>query len=162
VEVTIEAALAGSLLLNSAPRYLKPDSSLMASSKPCWRWSVVEIPGLTFTTMTGAGSGISSTNVSAATRPDSRLSVAISDSARSASITVSTRITLIPASTACWIGAIIALTSVGAIRMASGLRATTLFTIGVCCAASNSSGPWTSSLTFALLAASRAPQAIVT
>ena len=71
------------------------------------------MPGLTFTTSTGAGLGICSMSVDAATRPDSRLSVAIADSARSASITVSTRITLIPASTACWIGAIIAFTSVG-------------------------------------------------
>ncbi len=74
---------------------------------------------------------------------------------------VSTSTIFDPASAACLIGAYIALVSVGATRIASGFFAATAFTIGVCCAASNSLGPWKSRFTPSFFASSWAPQFIV-
>ena len=74
---------------------------------------------------------------------------------------VSTSTTFEPASATCLIGAYIAFVSVGATSIASGFFAATALTIGVCCDASNSSGPWKSSVTPSSLAFAWAPQFIV-
>ena len=74
---------------------------------------------------------------------------------------VSTSTIFVPASAICLIGAYSAFVSVGAISTASGFLAATALTIGVCCAASNSCGPWKSSVTPSSLALAWAPQFIV-
>ena len=74
---------------------------------------------------------------------------------------VSTNTTFVPPSASCEIGANIAFVSVGAISTASGFLAATALTIGVCCEASNSFGPWKSSVTPSCLAFAWAPQFIV-
>ncbi len=79
-----------------------------------------------------------------AAAPPPSLSEAICETANDGSSTVvSTSTTSMPASAAASSGACMAVTSVGAIRMASGFDATTESTIGFCRVGSNSCGPCT-------------------
>ena len=115
------------------PTSYDDDVPFTPASKPCARWSVVEMPGLTLTTATlPPPDPISSTSALAACVPPATLSDEICETAMSAwSSVVSTRTILAPPVDSCWIGANSALESVGAIRTASGLLAATALTIGV-------------------------------
>src|SRR5215218_4820780 len=105
------------------------------------------MPGLTLMTNTLPLPPISLASVSAAVLPPASLSEAICDTAMSGwSSVVSTSTILMPWSAICLIGAYSAFVSVGAISTASGFLAATALTIGVCCDASNSCGPWKSSV----------------
>ena len=119
--LTIAAAFSGWSLEKSWPRYSRP-SALASSSKPCARWSVVEMPGLTLTTNTLPLPPISSASAFAASLPPPMLSEAICETAMSGcSSVVSTSTTFEPPSASALIGAYIALVSVGAISTRVGL-----------------------------------------
>ena len=95
----ISAATAGSFWLNSVPMYSMSGYVAICSSKPCWRRSVVEMPGLTLITITVPSPPISSASASAAATPPPKLSDAIRDAPIDSSLTtVSTRITWMPSS----------------------------------------------------------------
>ena len=74
---------------------------------------------------------------------------------------VSTVITGMPASAACCRGAISCCLSVGAIRMAPGLRAITACSTGTCTVGLNSGPPWNRSSQPTALAAISAPLRMV-
>ena len=74
---------------------------------------------------------------------------------------VSTVITGMPASIACCSGAISCCLSVGAIRIASGLRAITACSTGTCVVGLKSGAPWNSSSQPTALAAISAPLRMV-
>ena len=90
------------------------------AAKPCARWSVVLIPGLTLIAPTSPELPIAFASASAAALPPATLSVETFVTAIGFAMNVSTVITGIPALIARWIGAINAVLSVGAIRIASG------------------------------------------
>ena len=77
------------------------------------------------------------------------------------SMKVSTVMIGMPASLARRSGSIIWVLSVGAIRMASGPRAITASSTGVCRTGSNSSAPWKSTVMPSASAAAWAPRFIV-
>ena len=88
-------------------------------------------------------SGCSALMASNAALPPPRLSDAMPETAIDGSLTVvSTKTSLIPACAAAASGVCIAVTSVGAIMMASGLDAATESRIGFCRVGSNFCGPW--------------------
>ena len=134
----------------------------ICSSKPCWRRSVVEMPGLTLITITVPSPPIISASASAAATPPPKLSEAIREAPIASSLTtVSTRITWMPSSWARCSGPAEASTSFGATRMASGALAITESRIGFCIVASKASGPCTSTVMPPISsAASRTPHSI--
>ena len=121
------------------------------------------IPGLTLTPATSPEPPIALTSASAAARPPARLSVEMFVNAIGFVMNVSTVITGMPASTARWIGAISALLSVGAIRIASGFLAIAPFRNGICVGGENAAGdPVNCTLTLpSFFAAACAPLFIV-
>ena len=92
------------------------------------------------------------------------LSEEICETAPDGSVSVvSTRTTLMPAAMAAAIGGRLADTSLGAIRIASGLAAVTDWMIGFCSVASNCEGPWMLTVMLPIfLASAWMPQPIVT
>src|SRR5881398_2582946 len=102
------------------------------AAKPSRRWSVVLIPGLTLIAATSPDLSIAFASASAAALPPAGLSVETFVSAIGFVMNVSTVATGIPALIARWIGAINAVLSVGAIRIASGLRAIAPLRYGIC------------------------------
>src|SRR5215216_5604307 len=108
VEVVMEAAWVGSSLQYSVPRYSMFGYSFIASSKPSFLWSVVEMPGLTLMTRTLPSSPICLARASPACLPPSSLSEEILASAISSfSMVVSTSTTAMSWLTAFCIGATI-------------------------------------------------------
>jgi hypothetical protein len=94
VAVVIDAALTGSSLQYSVPRYSMFGYFFIASSKPCFLWSVVEIPGVTLITITLPSSPISFARASPASMPPLTLSEEILATAISSFLmVVSTRTT---------------------------------------------------------------------
>src|SRR5439155_12751598 len=104
------------------PRYLTLGYFFSRATKPSRRWSVVLIPGLTLIAATSPEPPIAFTSASAAAFPPARLSVETFVNAIGFVMNVSTVATGIPALIARWIGAMSAVLSVGAIRIASGFR----------------------------------------
>src|SRR5947208_3430456 len=90
------------------------------------------MPGLTLIAATSPEPPMAFTSASAAARPPAGLSVETFVNAIGLVMNVSTVATGIPALIARWIGAINAVLSVGAIRIASGLRAIAPFRYGIC------------------------------
>src|SRR6478609_2652391 len=135
---------------------------LICCSKPCWRWSVVLIPGCTETAATVPLKPIARARAMAACLPPATLSDEMLVNASGLVMNVSTVATGIPALMAFLIGAIRAVLSVGAIRIASGFRVIAAFRIGIWVGAENAVGePWNVRLTPSFLAAARAPLCIV-
>src|SRR5919199_4892040 len=113
-------AVAGSSWEYWMPTYWNFESAFTASSKPFARASVVEMPGSTDIIMTLPPFGLRVLIASNAALPPASLSEAIAEAAYDGSlVVVSTRMILIPAAAAAWRGACIAVTSVGAIMIAS-------------------------------------------
>src|SRR5436309_15624197 len=98
------------------------------------------MPGLTLIAATSPEPPIALTSASAAARPPARLSVETFVNAIFFVMNVSTVATGIPALIARWIGAISAVLSVGAIRIALGLRAIAPFRNGICVFGENAAG----------------------
>src|ERR687885_348001 len=113
---------------------------LICCSKPCWRWSVVLIPGCTDTPATVPLKPIARASAIAACLPPAMLSDEMLVNAMGFVMNVSTVATGMPALIARWIGAISAVLSVGAIRMASGLRAIAAVRYGICVGGENAFG----------------------
>src|SRR5216110_3207868 len=111
-----------------------------SAAKPSRRWSVVLIPGLTLIAATSPDLPIAFASASAAALPPAGLSVETFVNAIFFVMKVSTVATGIPALIARWIGAISADLSVGAIRIASGLRAIAPFRNGICVFGENAAG----------------------
>jgi hypothetical protein len=106
--------------------------------------------------------GLSCLMASKAAFPPPSLSEAIAETAIEGSLTVvSTRTILIPAEAAWLSGACIAVTSVGAIRIASGLAATTESRIGFWSVGSNFCAPWVLTETPSFAASAWIPHCIV-
>src|ERR671924_1906004 len=108
-----------------------------SAAKPSRRWSVVLIPGLTLIAATSPDLPIAAASASAAALPPAGLSVETFVNAIGLEMNVSTVATGIPALIARWIGAISAVLSVGAIRIASGFRAIAPFRNGICVLGAN-------------------------
>src|SRR3954471_19090286 len=101
------------------------------------------MPGCTETPATVPELPIARARAMAACFPPSMLSEEMLVNAMGLVMKVTTVATGIPALMACWIGAISAVLSVGAIRIASGLRAIAAFRIGIWVGAENAFGaPW--------------------
>src|SRR4051794_32924099 len=135
---------------------------LICCSKPCWRWSVVLMPGCTETPATVPLNPIARASAMAAALPPATLSDEMLVNAIDLVMNVSTVATGMPALMARWIGAISAVLSVGAIRIASGWRAMAAVRYGICVGAEKAFGaPWKIRLTPSFLAAADAPLCIV-
>src|SRR5690242_12425074 len=117
-----------------------PGYFLISCSKPSLRWSVVLMPGVTLMPATVPFLPIAFASASAAARPPAGLSVETFVNATGALMNVSTVATGIPALIALLIGAISAVLSVGAIRIASGCRAIAAFRYGICVGGLNAFG----------------------
>src|SRR3954469_24628751 len=128
------------------------------AAKPSRRWSVVLMPGLTLIAPTSPELPIALASASAAARPPAGLSVEIFVTAIGFVMNVSTVITGIPALIARWIGAINAVLSVGAIRIASGFLAIAAFRYGICVGGEKAAGdPVNTTFAFSFFAAACAP-----
>src|SRR5262245_16439857 len=160
----IWAALVWSSLSNWVPRYLMFGYlALSWASKPCLRWSVVLMPGWTLIPATVPFLPMEVARASAAALPPPMLSDEMLVKAIGAVMKVSTVATGIPAWMAFLIGAMSAVLSVGAIRIASGLAAIAALRKGIWVGGLNAFGaPWKTSFTPALAAAACAPVFIVT
>src|SRR5262249_43875208 len=135
---------------------------LICCSNPCWRWSVVLMPGCTDTPATVPLKPIDFATAMAAALPPATLSDEMLVNAIGLVMNVSTVATGIPALMARWIGAISAFLSVGAIRMASGFAAMAPVRYGIWVGAEKAFGaPWKIRLTPSFLAAAEAPLCIV-
>src|SRR6266508_2264572 len=132
-------ALVWSSLQYWVPRYLTLGYFFSSFSKPCWRWSVVLMPGLTLIPATSPEPPIALTSASAAARPPARLSVETLLNASGFVMKVSTVITGMPAAIVRLMGVISAFLSVGAIRIASGFLAMAAFKNGICVGRENAS-----------------------
>src|SRR6478735_3666682 len=116
---------------------------LICCSKPCWRWSVVLMPGCTDTPATVPFMPIARASATAAALPPAMLSEEMLVNAIGLVMNVSTVATGMPALIARWIGAISAFLSVGAIRMASGWAAMAPVRNGIWVGAEKAFGaPW--------------------
>src|SRR5438034_2632383 len=111
-----------------------------SAAKPSRRWSVVLMPGLTLIAATSPYLPIACASAAAAALPTAGLSVETFVNAIGLLMNVSTVATGIPALIARWIGAMSAVLSVGAIRIASGLRAIAPFRNGICVFGENCAG----------------------
>src|SRR5437763_8329894 len=132
------------------------------AAKPSRRWSVVLIPGLTLIAATSPDLSIAFASASAAALPPAGLSVETFVNAIRFVMNVSTVATGIPALIARWIGAISAVLSVGAIRIALGFVAIAAFRYGICVGALNAVGdPWNLSVAPSAAASAAAPLCIV-
>src|ERR671924_452491 len=134
-----------------------------SAAKPSRRWSVVLIPGLTLIAATSPDLPIAAASASAAALPPAGLSVETFVNAIGLEMNVSTVATGMPAEIARWIGAISAVLSVGAIRIASGFLAIAALRYGICVGGENACGDpvnWTVTLP-SFFAAACAPFSIV-
>jgi hypothetical protein len=106
--------------------------------------------------------GLSCLMASNAALPPPSLSEAMAEVAyEGSSVVVSTRMTLTPDCAAFSSGDCIAVTSVGAMRMASGWAALTESRMGRCSVGSNFCGPWVVTLTPSLAASASAPHCML-
>ena len=134
----------------------------ISAMKPACRASVVEMPGLTLSTATSPLSCASLAIVSAAAAPPCALLEVIAAVSRLVSlIVVSTAITGMPALTNFWIGALSALTSVGAISSALGCLASSELTTGSWVVGLNVVPPCQVSFTPSFFASAAAPACMV-
>src|SRR5215831_8685751 len=116
------------------------------------------MPGLTLMAATSPEPPMALTRASAAARPPAGLSVETFVNAIGLLMKVSTVATGMPALIARWIGAMSAVLSVGAMRIASGLRAIAALRYGICVGGLNAAGePVKISFTPSVLAAACAP-----
>src|SRR5436189_5024532 len=133
-----------------------------SAAKPSRRWSVVLIPGLTLIAATSPDWPIAFASAAAAALPPAGLLVETFVNAIGFVMKVSTVATGMPALIARWIGAISAVLSVGAIRIASGLRAIAPFRYGIWVLGENAAGdPVNTTFTPSFFAAACAPLFIV-
>src|SRR5262249_34293919 len=102
------------------------------AAKPSRLWSVVLMPGLTLIAATSPDFPIAFASATAAALPPAGLFVETLVKAIGFVMKVATVATGMPALIARWMGAISAVLSVGAIRIASGLRAIAPFKKGIC------------------------------
>src|SRR5919197_4949241 len=134
------AAFVWSSLQYWTPRYFTFGYFFSCVAKPSRRWSVVLMPGLTLIAATSPEPPMAFTRASAAARPPAGLSVETFVNAIFFVMNVSTVATGIPALIARWIGAINAVLSVGAIKIASGFRAIAPFRNGIWVFGENAAG----------------------
>src|SRR3954447_6624029 len=158
----IWAAFVALSLSYCVPTYLMFLYVRICFSKPCWRWSVVLMPGCTETAATVPLKPIARARAIAACLPPSTLSEEMLVNASGLGVNVTTVATGMPALIAFLMGAMRAVLSVGAIRIASGFRAIAAFRMGIWVGAENAVGePWNVRFTPSFLAAARAPLCIV-
>ncbi|KDO11691.1 hypothetical protein DV26_06550 [Amycolatopsis mediterranei] len=140
--VTLAAACSGSFWVNWTPIDFRFGVFLSSSSKPLARAAVVDVPAIVSSTRTepllpAASFAI----VCAASLPPAALSEETDDTATPVSFSaVSTSTIFVPRALTCWIGASIAVSSVGAISSAAGGFAPRALTSWVCRGASNFCG----------------------
>src|SRR5262245_58093351 len=155
-------AFVWSSLQYCTPQYLMFGYFFSSAAKPDDLWSVVLMPGATLIDATSPFLPIARARASAAARPPARLSVDTLLNAIGFVMNVSTVSTAMPALIARWIGAIKAVLSVGAMRIASGLLAIAAFRYGICVAGENAAGePVNLTFTPSFFAAAWAPLFIV-